>query len=217
MKKKLLLYLLTSTLFGAEKPPTTVYLVRHGQTEWNKRGLLQGQIDIPLNDAGRSEAAQLNQKLHAVNFGACYSSDLLRATETARILIGPRHLALKTDQRLRERMYGPWEGRAPGEFLNALAKGESQAGVESDEAILDRVLPALYEIANANTGAHVLVVTHGGVLRVLLTQLLELGDSTRRDLKVHNMALLQLAFSEGQCQIQNLEGVELPAEKMSSL
>jgi broad specificity phosphatase PhoE len=204
-----------------EKPISTIfYLVRHGQTDWNVQKKLQGQTDIPLNSTGREEAAKLNEKLHDISFDACFASDLQRACETAQILNATRGLTLTLDPRLRERNFGPWEGSLASEFTASLRQlnGEDPLlTIESDETILQRVMPCLNEIADSHLGSTILVVTHGGVIRSLLARLVPVNCSSIFDIQVKNTALLQLEISNGQYKIRQMEGIELisddPAKK----
>ncbi len=111
-----LLFIPCAFLFSAENPDeaaTVFYIVRHGQTDWNVQKKIQGHADIPLNDTGRAQAAELSETLGPIAFDYCFSSDLQRAAETALIL--NRNSSIQVDQRLRERNFGPWEGcLAPG-------------------------------------------------------------------------------------------------------
>ena len=94
----------------------TVYLFRHGETDWNKEKRLQGQSDVPLNEFGRELAVKTAEALKGIRFGAAFSSPLCRAAETARILLGDRDVPLILDERLREIHFGECEGV---EFANA--------------------------------------------------------------------------------------------------
>ena len=89
---------------------TTLHVVRHGETDWNRGRRVQGHTDIPLNDEGRRQARELAAELAGVPFAAAYSSDLSRAAETARILLGERSLAVISCVGLREKHFGTWEG-----------------------------------------------------------------------------------------------------------
>ncbi|MHB0939990.1 MAG: histidine phosphatase family protein, partial [Armatimonadota bacterium] len=86
-----------------------LYLIRHGQTDWNLAQRFQGQSDIPLNEIGRRQANALADRLSSQPFEVAYSSDLQRALETAKVIAGDR-LEIKTDLRLREMDFGDWEG-----------------------------------------------------------------------------------------------------------
>lgn len=87
-----------------------IYLVRHGETDWNQAGLLQGQTDIALNAQGLEQAREAAERLKEVPFEIAFCSPLIRAKRTAETIIGDRKITLTTDERLRELNFGPWEG-----------------------------------------------------------------------------------------------------------
>ena len=84
-----------------------IYLVRHGETDWNQAGLLQGQTDIALNAQGLEQAREAAERLKDVPFEIAFCSPLIRAKRTAEIIIGDRKITLTTDERLRELNFGP--------------------------------------------------------------------------------------------------------------
>ena len=138
---------------------TVLLLVRHGETDWNAEGRLQGHTDQPLNDYGRRQAHGLAGELAGEQLDAVYASDLARARETAEI-VGER-LGLPTvlDPDLREKDWGTWEGLTPVERDRVEFVGES-TGEHAE-----RMLRALRRIAERHPGGRVLVVTHGGSMR----------------------------------------------------
>jgi broad specificity phosphatase PhoE len=139
-------------------------LIRHGETDWNADGRLQGQTDRPLSDFGRRQARQLADELHAEKFEAIYSSDLTRARETAEIVGERVGLAVALDPDLREKDWGSWEG------LTAVERDRVEFAGESTEAHQQRTLRALRRISERHPGdGRVLVVTHGGSMRRVQT------------------------------------------------
>jgi len=138
---------------------TTLLLVRHGETDWNAEGRLQGHTDRPLNDYGRRQAAALAEELAGDDLAAIYASDLSRARETAEILADRIGLPVELDAELREKDWGSWEGLTPSERERVEQVGEST------EAHRARVLRAVRRIAERHPGQRVVVVTHGGSLR----------------------------------------------------
>jgi broad specificity phosphatase PhoE len=149
---------------------TTIVVVRHGETDWNRDRRVQGQSDIPLNEVGRRQARALSTELDGRAFAAVYSSDLLRARETATILAAPRSLPVVTLAALREKHFGSWEGLTDAEVLERFphaAEGPWGDG-ETSATMSCRVVQAVSEIAAAHVGDGVLVVTHGGPIRALL-------------------------------------------------
>ena len=143
---------------------TTLLLVRHGETDWNADGRLQGQTDRPLSDFGRRQAQQLAEQLADEELEAIYSSDLSRARETAEIVGRRLGLAVALDPELREKDWGTWEG------LTAVERDRVEFVGESTEAHQERILGALRRIAERHPGdGRVLVVTHGGSMRRVQT------------------------------------------------
>ena len=170
-----------------EKNLTTIYLVRHGETEWNVKKLVQGHQDSPLTAEGIQQGKILGEKLKKVDFEAVFSSDSLRAHKTAQLILLEKKIAIKTTESLRERKFGQkYEGKH-SEILNTdirnyLAKYQHMTNaqrlkirftpdMESNEEVLSRVITFLREIAVGFKGKKVLVVTHGGVMRHLLIHL----------------------------------------------
>jgi probable phosphoglycerate mutase len=138
---------------------TTFLLVRHGETDWNAAGRLQGHTDEPLNDYGRRQARELAERLAAEDVDAIYASDLARARETAEIVGARLGLPVALDPDLREKHWGTWEGLTGDERAHVELVGEST------EAHRERTMRALGRIASAHPAGRVVVVTHGGSLR----------------------------------------------------
>jgi broad specificity phosphatase PhoE len=139
---------------------TTLLLVRHGETDWNADGRLQGHTDRPLSDYGRRQAQRLAEELEGEQLEAIYSSDLSRARETAEIVGERLALPVELDPDLREKDWGNWEG------LNAVERDRVEFVGESTEAHQERMLGALRRIAERHPGdRRVLVFTHGGSIR----------------------------------------------------
>jgi broad specificity phosphatase PhoE len=159
----------------------TIYLTRHGETEWNEKKLIQGIKDIPLNKKGEKQAIVLGKKLKNIKFDAIFSSDLIRAKKTAEIILLEKKLAVQMTKALRERYFGKYQGQSFKEeknknirdLINKLksAPQSSKNEVESDEAIIGRLFTFLREVAVAYQGKIVLVVTHGGPIKTLLIHL----------------------------------------------
>jgi broad specificity phosphatase PhoE len=145
---------------------TTLLLVRHGETDWNADGRLQGHTDRPLTDFGRRQARQLAEELEREELEAIYSSDLARARETAEIVGERLELPVVLDADLREKDWGNWEG------LTAVERDRVEFVGESTEAHQERMLHALRRIAERHPDGHVLVVTHGGSMRRVQTSTL---------------------------------------------
>jgi alpha-ribazole phosphatase/probable phosphoglycerate mutase len=161
----------------------TLYFVRHGETDWNARHLIMGQRDLPLNARGREQAALTAKRLAGIPFTTCYSSDLVRARETAEILLAGRNLAISADARLREIKYGVFEGLSAKEWPTAFPQDyahyqadplrNAPAGAESRLQLMARIDDFLQDIhANDANGETILVITHGGTMAALFNLLL---------------------------------------------
>ena len=87
-----------------------LYIMRHGRTDWNERHKLQGRTDIPLNEDGRRMAEAAREEYLDVPLDICYCSPLIRAKETAEIVLRGRDIRIRTDERLREMSFGEYEG-----------------------------------------------------------------------------------------------------------
>jgi len=149
---------------------TTLFLVRHGRTDWNDTLRFQGHADPPLNDQGRQQARVIAQALQSVPFAAVYSSDLRRARQTAQALVNLTGLPLRFDRRLREIHLGDWEGltlsevqvRDPG-LWQQWQRTPSSTGPPGGETLAHletRLTAAWDDIAAAHTRP-VAVFTHG--------------------------------------------------------
>lgn len=201
----------------------TIYLVRHGETEWNVKGLLQGHSDSVLTKTGERQAQELADKLRQIHFDAVFSSDSLRAKRTAEIMMLEKNIAVQTTKLIRERRFGRFEGKSYAVF-NAQLKTlvdkyerlneaerfryKSHQDVESDEELISRVITFFREMAVGNIGKKVLVVSHGGVLRVLL---IHLGYGSYSELPpgcVKNLAYIKLDCDGVDFFIREVSGVE---------
>lgn len=181
----------------------TIYFVRHGETDWNIQGKMQGHTDIPLNATGEVQAHELRKKFKDIRFDAVFSSDLQKAEKTAEIVSLEHDLAIQTTKALRERSYGEFEGRTKEEvqviinnLLVKLADEEKKTAKlfpeqENDEEVVSRVITFLREVAVANANKTVLVVSHGGVVRELLEHF-GYGEQNRTgSLKISNGAYIK--------------------------
>jgi broad specificity phosphatase PhoE len=161
--------------------------VRHGRTAWNADKKFQGHTDVPLDAEGRAQASALATLLADERIDVAASSDLVRAVETARIVLGPRDLPLRLDPDWREMQFGEWEGLTWEQIVAAnpqLAQNGSTSvmdytprGGESFDELRARVSRALERLeAGAGENGVALVVTHAGPLHALLSVLLGAGE-----------------------------------------
>lgn len=152
-----------------------LYIMRHGETDWNVRHKLQGHTDVPLNDNGRKMAKDAAEKYKDVHFDVCYCSPLIRAKETAEIFLNGRDVPIITDDRLQEMSFGEFEGLAysfeiPNCPINTLfLKPEDYTdppgGAESFDELFARTGEFLRETAMplVDAGKDVLIVGHGAM------------------------------------------------------
>lgn len=171
----------------------TLYIVRHGETDWNVKQIIQGHSNSTLTENGKKQIKNLAEKLKHIHFDALFSSDLLRTRQTSEILNIQRKLAIKTTDAIRERFFGRYEGLASEKFheqvKDLLVEYETLSEEnkrkfkyptsESDDELISRVITYLREISVAYPGKKVLVVSHGGVLKNLL---IHLGWATYKSL-----------------------------------
>ena len=151
--------------------PTTLCLVRHGETEWNLTRRYQGTTDIPLNDKGRAQARRVAEALGGERWDAIVSSPLSRAMETARAVAATTGIeTIEEDRDLQERAYGEAEGLTLAEREKTWPGGD-WPGLESWDDVATRVMIAIERIAAAHPGRRVIVVCHGGVINTILAVL----------------------------------------------
>ncbi|HZO91262.1 MAG TPA: histidine phosphatase family protein [Chthonomonadaceae bacterium] len=179
-----------------------LYLVRHGVTAWNRQMRMQGHTDVPLDEEGLEQARRIARRLasEARPPQAVWSSDLLRARQTAEAIAAPLGLTVQTTPLLRETMLGEWEGLTRAE-IEARGDGEHLAryildshkyrppGGETLEAAWERMVRAAAEIRAQHPRGQVAIVGHGGSLRVLLCEALDAPIASLRRLWLDNASL----------------------------
>lgn len=159
-----------------------LFIVRHGQTDWNKERRYLGHMDLALNNQGRAEALRLAQYVAHIPFSRCYASDLLRTEQTARAILQER--ALELEPALREMSFGKWEGLTYEEVCDQypdeasawreMPDTSSPVGGESLADLRLRLSSWLDAFLHSDPQGNILIVTHGGSARVLLCMLLGL-------------------------------------------
>ena len=162
-----------------------LYIVRHGETDWNKRHKVQGRTDIPLNDYGRRLAEETAEGMHDIPLDLAYSSPLLRAKETAQIILRDRNIPLCEDERLQEISFGSYEGLFCGgeqadekseefnRFFNDTANYIPPADGETISQLYERTGDFLREMEGRKDLAekNILVSTHGAAMTSLLNRI----------------------------------------------
>ncbi len=175
----------------------TLYLIRHGETEWNRIGRLQGQADVPLSDRGRRQAEALRPRLAALGIAGLYASDLSRARETAEVILPD--LPPQFDTRLREIDVGDLAGTSRGDWgqvdpdwLESWRRDRQNTafpGGESSAAMQQRTLACLAEIISRHPGEKIAVVTHGGPMKAVVCAALGLSILERDHFRIDNTGI----------------------------
>jgi len=184
---------------------TRILAIRHGETAWNRDNRIQGQLDIELNMTGRWQAERTAEALRGEPLGAVYSSDLLRAADTAAAIARTQGLETQLHLGLRERHFGVCQGSRWSELettqpdLTELWRRRvpdfAPPGGESLLALRQRVQQALEEVAAAHLGQQIAIVTHGGVLDTLYRLATGVDLQAPRTWQLGNAAINRLLWS----------------------
>jgi broad specificity phosphatase PhoE len=187
---------------------TELLLVRHGETDWNRESRFQGHADPPLNDLGRTQAAELATTLAGEELTAVYSSPLRRAFETAEVIAAQRGLTPVPVEGLREVDVGSWqsltraevEQRFPEQFHRWLDHGRGWEDGETYEQMGERVIATLRELAARHEGGRIVGVTHGGPIRaaLALSAGISHAEARRRGPAVGNCFVARFAVANGE-------------------
>jgi broad specificity phosphatase PhoE len=181
---------------------------RHGNTDWNAGGRVQGQIDVPLNDLGREQAVDAADLLVRLKPDAIVASDLRRAADTASVLAALTGLPVQYDLRLRERFFGEWQGLTMAEVKAqrpeqharwTAGEDEVGSGVETLTDLGERVAEALLAAAEkCPPGGTVVVATHGAAARQGIGRLLGWPGATLRTFRaLQNCHWVELTLDAG--------------------
>ena len=176
-----------------------VYIVRHGETEWNNQGRIQGHTDIYLSEKGREQARAVARRLAEVPFDIAYSSNLSRTRETAQIILGERNIPLHPTPQLREYNKGVFEGltvheyslRYPELYRASLVNDPdfAPAGGETIRQTTARMAQFVAQLRERHLDDTVLIVGHGGSLRSLIVALLSFPLEANWKFVMRNCAL----------------------------
>ncbi len=190
----------------------TQYLIRHGETVWNRERRMQGQSDSPLSDTGVRQAQLLAQRMKEIAFDALYTSDSGRAHHTAKSVAEVTGHELNVEPRLRERHFGVFEGLTGPEmqerYPEAYARFKSRdpdyvvPGGESAQAFRDRALACLTEIAERHADELVVIVTHGLVCDVAYRAANAIELMAPRTFDLVNTGLNRFRFERGAWHIE---------------
>lgn len=151
---------------------TEITLVRHGETDWNRDGIIQGRFDIPLNETGIKQAEVAMEKLKGNQFDHIFSTPLIRTKQTALIIakgLGYRK-TINTIPNLIERDFGEADGKPVENYYPLVLKGDVK-DMESNEALEQRVMSALHDLVKEYPNGKLLVVCHSHVIKAVLRSL----------------------------------------------
>ena len=193
---------------AAVQPITKICVARHGETDWNTEGILQGWIDVTINDNGRAQALELAGMLAGAGLTRIYTSPLRRAGETAAIVAAAWRLPPPAvHEGLKERHFGKVEGRPKSELSTThpqlahdIVRRNPAAQFDHGETLdqfASRVLGALADIGRDNVGGRVLAVTHGWVMDVITRHALRLPQTAILDIKRKNIECIWLTVTRG--------------------
>ena len=196
---------------------TRLCVVRHGETAWNAEHRVQGQLDVPLNAIGQAQAAAVSKVLSQEKFDALYSSDLIRARQTAQPTAFLLSMDILLERDLRERHYGIFERltyaevktRFPEDYARFETRDPNYA-FRTGESLKDfsaRSIAVISRIAKEHEGKSILVFTHGGVLDKLYRFVTGLPLSAHRDFGIPNAGLNRIELTPSGWQIRSWANV----------
>lgn len=187
---------------------TQLWLIRHGETDWNVTQRFQGSSDQPLNAKGIAQAEAAIPRLKNMRFDAIYCSDLQRATRTAEIMLTdhPQQAHIVHDERLREIDFGIFEGLTFAEIREKYPKeldiwegdrDKSPHGGETISAVVGRTTAVMDDILQRHPDERVLLIGHGGTLAILMALLLDTDPERWWQFRMMNCALTELRVYQG--------------------
>lgn len=158
-----------------------LYIIRHGQTNWNTKKILQGKTDIELNEEGRKQAKELSTKIDLSKIDICICSPLKRTTETAKLIVGSKIPIIK-DELLIERGFGDYEGQIINfdliEKLWDFKLNYSKKNIEPLQDCLNRSKQFLEKINQTYQNKTILIVSHGSLIKTLHFNLIGYDENT---------------------------------------
>ena len=184
---------------------TRVLAIRHGETAWNVDGRIQGQLDVPLNDTGRWQVHRLALAVADEGISAIYSSDLLRALETAQAVARGCGQAITTDVGLRERGFGVFEGLSYAEINRRWPEQAARwrkrdpdfapEGGESLRQFSERSVGTVTRLAGLHPGETIAIVSHGGVMDCLYRAASRVALDAPRSWQLGNASINRLLYT----------------------
>lgn len=189
------------------KEITRLYILRHGETEWNRKGLMQGHKNSPLTENGKNQARALAEAMSEKGIKRIYSSDLGRAMETTEIINSRLKLPVKQDLRLREQNLGIMQGMTKTQFREKYPKEWARFSTwdpdyslpegETARQKLERSVGCLEELAEKHPGENLLIVSHGGILDSVFRSSQKIPLNHPRSFSIYNGAVNRFSLSDG--------------------
>ena len=190
---------------------TTLYLIRHGETDHNSSGRMQGWLDVPLNATGLRQAELLARRFKGKRVDAIYASPLARAAATAQAIANVLGVPVVLDERLREYHMGDWSGRTMEEIAamtpEFVPHGPHETPIPNGESAHDmytRLAPFVEEILAQHENGHVIAVSHGGTLAMAVALLLGMPIIRRQPFSFGNTAIAKAEFGHGRWRLRTL-------------
>lgn len=178
---------------------TKLYLIRHGQSEWNILSKVQGQKDANLTNIGREQARKLGKRLIDENIDIIFSSDLSRALETAEIISSMINKPVVESKEIQEINFGPWEGltlaeiqkKYKEEYLIWMKKPDKfkLEGTETLDNLKNRVMKYVEKVLIENKDKNIAIVSHNATLKIIILNLLGMGNAFYKNISLNNVSL----------------------------
>jgi broad specificity phosphatase PhoE len=190
---------------------TTLYLIRHGETDHNNSGRMQGWLDVPLNATGMRQAELLARRFRGKHIDAIYASPLSRAAATAQAIAEVLNVAVVLDERIREYHMGDWAGRTaeeiqavtPGYVIHSADEVPIPNGETADD-MHARLKPFLQDLRERHADERVIAVSHGGTLAMAVAMLLNMPVVRRQPFSFGNTAIAKAEYAHGRWRLRTL-------------
>ncbi len=191
-------------------------LIRHGETAWNATGQYQGLADIPLSEHGRAQAEALGKRFENIHVDEIYASPLQRAYDTARAIADRKGLPIHVSEGLKELDFGEWDGLTREQLTEKFGAAYTSYRIEpfhypmSGEGTLNkaklRVGAAIEDIKEEyrHTGKTIVVVAHGGILKLVIFHLMDMTSRLYRCIELDNTSLTVIDVEEERCVLRVL-------------
>jgi len=183
-----------------------LFLVRHGETEWNTMKRVQGHTDTTLTEKGVDQARRISNRLYKENIDVIYASDLRRAYRTAEIIGDKLNLGVHSLQELREINFGCWEGLTANEVKEKYReehllwmKEAHKLILPGAETLLDvqqRIVKTVLELLKIHNNKNILLVSHGTAIKTLILGILDIDISNYNKISLDNTSLSIIEFRD---------------------